>query len=162
MRAYTLKWHACENCCVLRRHGFCSLPHVAKLQEPTQNNPHKTQNNPHKDFIYSGKRWFKMTPLCVRKVMQKPVRRIRALWVGFLLKTDSGNPKDAGVNIALVDPGNPLRHDTVSPRSAHQSPPSPIKGKVVENGKGFRAGAVPLEISRDQHGILLKTFFFAN
>ena len=47
--------------------------------------------------------------------------------VEFLLRTDSGYPKDTGVTLfTLATPGNPLRYNTR--RSA--PPPSPIPGDL--------------------------------
>jgi len=39
---------------------------------------------------------------------------VEALRVEFLLKTDSGHPKDTGVTLfTLANPGNPLRYNTL-------------------------------------------------
>jgi len=103
-----------------------------------------------------------MTPLFVRKAMQKTVRRIWAFSVVFLLKIVSGNPKDAGVNIALVDPGNLLCHDTVSPRSAHQSLTSPIKGDSSGKWQGFKSRSRATRNQSRSTRNFVDNIFFAN
>ena len=52
----------------------------------------------------------------------------RSLRVEFLLKTDSGYPKDTGVNKHWQPPGIPFAITPIG--QLHQSPPSPIPGDL--------------------------------
>jgi len=68
------------------------------------------------------------TTHCGIAMFSSGVHRAPCMRVEFLLKTDSGYPKDTGVTwFTKVNPGN-LHFNTY--RSAHQSPPSPVEGDL--------------------------------